>query len=143
MNLTLPSDVTGQISALHIMCCMTLAEVLQRHVTKIQSANWDLPQYLCDSLEAKGLGFLSLERNIASDLAGISLHSLKIKLNQTQDSQETKKALSGQRYCGLKVDYYTYDFYWKSAIYTLVGSIMSKYKISDRHHNSDVLLNQN
>lgn len=125
------------------MRCMTLAEELQHHGVQIRFACRDLPQYLRDLLEAKGMELASLESEALPSVAGGLAHSHWLNASQAQDAQATKQALSGREWDWLVVDHYALDARWESALRPSVGRIMVIDDIADRQHDCDVLLDQN
>ncbi len=125
------------------MRCMTLAEELQHHGVQIRFASRDLPQYLRDMLETKGMELASLESDANPYPAGDLAHSHWLNASQEQDAQATKQALSGQKWDWLIVDHYALDARWESALRRFAGHIMAIDDIADRHHDCDVLLDQN
>lgn len=143
MKVAFRTDATSQIGTGHLMRCMTLAEELQHHGVQIRFASRDLPQYLRDMLEAKGMEFVSLESDAIPYSAGDLAHSHWLNASQEQDAQATKQALSGQKWDWLVVDHYALDERWESALRPSAGHIMAIDDIADRHHDCDVLLDQN
>lgn len=143
MNVAFRTDATSQIGTGHFMRCMTLAEELQHHGVKIRFVSRDLPQYLRDLLETKGMELASLESNATPYPAGDLAHSHWLNASQEQDAQATKQALSGQTWDWLVVDHYALDVRWESALRPFAEHIMTIDDIADRHHDCDVLLDQN
>ncbi len=143
MNVVFRTDATSQIGTGHFMRCMTLAEEMKHHNIHIRFVSRDLPQYLRDMLEAKGMEFVSLENSSAPLMAGDLAHSYWLKASQEQDAQATKQALSGQKWDWLVVDHYALDARWESALHPSVRHIMVIDDIADRRHDCEVLLDQN
>lgn len=126
------------------MRCLALAEELQHHGAQIRFASCDLPQYLRDMLKTKGMELASLEGEATPYPAGDDLaHSHWLNTSQEQDAQATKQALSGYEWDWLVVDHYALDARWQRALRPSVGRIMVIDDIADRHHDCDVLLDQN
>jgi len=143
MNVVFRTDATSRIGTGHFMRCMTLAEELQHHGVQIRFVSRDLPQYLRDLLEAKGMELASLESDVTPSAAGDLAHSQWLNASQAQDAQATKHALSGRKWDWLVVDHYALDAHWESALRPSVGRIMAIDDIADRRHDCDVLLDQN
>lgn len=143
MNVVFRTDATAQIGTGHFMRCMTLAEELQQHNAQIRFVSRDLPQYLRDLLETKGMELAPLERDATSYQAGNLAHSHWLNASQEQDAQATKQALSGKKWDWLIVDHYALDARWESALRLSAGHIMAIDDIADRYHDCDVLLDQN
>jgi UDP-2,4-diacetamido-2,4,6-trideoxy-beta-L-altropyranose hydrolase len=143
MNAAFRADATSRIGTGHFMRCMTLAEELQRHGVQIRFVCRDLPQYLRELLADKGMELASLESEVALSPAGDLAHSHWLNSSQVRDAQATKQALSGRAWDWLIVDHYALDARWESAVRPSVRRIMAIDDIADRHHDCDVLLDQN
>ncbi len=143
MNVVFRADATSQIGTGHFMRCMTLAEELKQRDVHIRFVSRDLPEYLCDMLAAKGIEFVALESGATPLPVGDLAHSHWLNASQEQDAQATKQALSDRTWDWLVVDHYALDARWESALRSSVGQIMAIDDIADRHHDCDVLLDQN
>lgn len=143
MNVVFRTDATSRIGTGHFMRCMTLAEKLQRHGVQIRFVSCGLPQYLRGMLESKGMELASLEGDAIPCPPRDLAHSHWLNASQVQDAQATKQALSGREWDWLVVDHYALDVSWESALRPCVGRIMAIDDIADRHHDCDVLLDQN
>ncbi len=143
MNVVFRTDATSRIGTGHFMRCLTLAEELQHHGVQIRFASRDLPQYLRDMLETKGMELASLESDATPYPAGDLAHSHWLNASQAQDAQATKQALSGREWDWLIVDHYALDARWENALRPSAGHIMAIDDIADRYHDCDVLLDQN
>lgn len=143
MKIAVRVDASTQIGTGHFMRCVTLAEELQHHGVKIRFASRNLPQYLRDMLEAKGMELASLGNGAIPYPAGELAHSHWLGASQEQDAQATKRALSGQTWDWLIVDHYALDARWESALRGTTRKIMAIDDIADRQHDCDVLLDQN
>lgn len=143
MNVAFRTDATSRIGTGHFMRCMTLAKELQRYGVNIRFVSRDLPQYLRDMLEARGMELAPLESGVITCPAGDLAHSHWLSATQEQDAQATKQALSGREWDWLIVDHYALDARWESALRQSAGRIMVIDDIADRYHDCDVLLDQN
>lgn len=143
MNVAFRTDATSQIGTGHFMRCMALAEELQYHGVQICFASRNLPQYLRDMLETKGMELASLESDATPYPACDLAHSHWLNASQEQDAQATKQSLSGQKWDWLIVDHYALDVRWENSLRPSVGYIMVIDDIADRQHDCDILLDQN
>lgn len=143
MNVVFRTDATSRIGTGHFMRCMTLAEELKQHEVHIRFVSRDLPQYLCEMLEMRGMEFVALESEATNFPAGDLAHSHWLNASQEQDAQATKQALSGRTWDWLVVDHYALDTRWESVLRPSVGKIMAIDDLADRRHDCDVLLDQN
>jgi UDP-2,4-diacetamido-2,4,6-trideoxy-beta-L-altropyranose hydrolase len=143
MKVAFRTDATSQIGTGHFMRCMTLADELKQHDTHIRFVCRNLPQYLRDMLEAKGIEFESLDSDSKPSPIDDLAHSHWLNASQEQDAQATKHALSDQAWDWLVVDHYALDARWESALRVTAKQIMAKDDLADRNHDCDVLLDQN
>jgi UDP-2,4-diacetamido-2,4,6-trideoxy-beta-L-altropyranose hydrolase len=70
-------------------------------------------------------------------------HASWLGISQAQDSQATIKELSYRVWDWLIVDHYALDARWEKALRPIVKNIMVIDELADRHHDCDLLLDQN
>lgn len=122
---------------------MALADELQRYGAKIQFISRNLPQYLRDLLELRGMDLRLLKNGASPNLEGSLMHSDWLCASQTEDAIETKQALVGRRWDWLVVDHYALDADWEINLRHSVDHIMVIDDLADRMHECDLLLDQN
>lgn len=143
MKVLFRTDATSAIGTGHFMRCLTLAEELKQRGAQVCFISRALPLYLCGMLAAKGIEFISLENEIKRMPIDELTHAHWLGISQMQDAQATIRVLSGQSWDWLVVDHYALDIRWESALRGTAKKIMAIDDIADRHHDCDVLLDQN
>jgi hypothetical protein len=136
-------DVSSQIGTGHFMRCLTLASELKKQNSDVCFVSRNLPLYLSEMLNIKNIELITLVANDDADSIDELAHSSWLGLSQAQDAKATVKALSGQVYDWLIVDHYALDYRWESALRQSAKNIMVIDDLADRHHDCDVLLDQN
>ena len=143
MNIAFRTDATNQIGTGHFMRCLTLAEGLKDHGANIRFVSRNLPQYLSELINQKGIELVQLPV-IDNDIALDELaHSKWLGISQANDAIATINALSDKDWDWLIVDHYALDTRWENSLRKSVNKIMVIDDIADRHHDCDVLLDQN
>jgi UDP-2,4-diacetamido-2,4,6-trideoxy-beta-L-altropyranose hydrolase len=148
MKVAFRTDASNRIGTGHFMRCIALADELKKEGAHIRFLSRSLPTCLRDILRTKEIEYISLE-NVEVDDSEVDdsidelAHASWLGISQAQDSQVTIKALSDQACDWLIVDHYALDVRWEKALRPIVKHIMVIDDLSDRHHDCDVLLDQN
>ena len=143
MNIAFRTDATNQIGTGHFMRCLALAEGLKDHGANIRFVSRNLPQYLSELINQKGIELVQLPE-IDNDIALDELaHSKWLGISQANDAIATINALSDKDWDWLIVDHYALDSRWENRLRKSVNKIMVIDDIADRDHDCDVLLDQN
>lgn len=143
MKVAFRTDATNKIGTGHFMRCLTLACELKKQGAHILFLSQNLPKYLSDILSVKGIECIALNVDEAFESIDDLKHSSWLSTSQIQDSKATIKALSEQDWDWLVIDHYALDYRWESALRQSVKNIMVIDDLADRHHDCDVLLDQN
>ena len=143
MRVAFRTDASSQIGTGHFMRCLTLAEALKKNGVDISFVSRHLPIYLSDMLISKGLKHIPLSAYYTRDLVDELAHASWLGVSQAQDAEATVEALSGKVFDWIVVDHYALDVRWESIVRPNVKKIMVIDDLADRHHNCDVLLDQN
>jgi UDP-2,4-diacetamido-2,4,6-trideoxy-beta-L-altropyranose hydrolase len=136
-------DATANIGTGHFMRCLTLAVALKSQGAHIRFISRNLPAHLEEMLDAKGMDFVALPKEAASELRGDLAHSQWLGTSQAQDACATVQALSDKHWDWIVVDHYALDVLWESAVRVCAKKILVIDDIADRQHDCDVLLDQN
>lgn len=143
MKIAFRTDASNHIGTGHFMRCLTLANEFKKQGAQIRFISRNLPSYLSDLLEAKGLEYIPLntvERQKSTDEL---VYSSWLGTSQTRDAQETLEALANQLWDWLVVDHYALDKRWETAVRGSCKKVMVIDDLADRQHDCDVLLDQN
>lgn len=125
------------------MRCLTLADGLKQHGAQIRFISRRLPQHLCSILVDKGHEIALLDNDQNPTQLDELAHSHWLGVSQSQDAVDAIKALSDREWDWLVVDHYGLDKRWENALRNSVKQIMVIDDIADRHHDCDILLDQN
>ena len=136
-------DASSQIGIGHFMRCLTLARELKKQNLEVCFVSRNLPLHLREMLIAKGIELISLSAHDDEESIDELSHASWLGVSQAQDAEVTVKGLSGQVYDWMIVDHYALDVRWESIVRPNVKKIMVIDDLADRHHDCDVLLDQN
>jgi UDP-2,4-diacetamido-2,4,6-trideoxy-beta-L-altropyranose hydrolase len=143
MKIAFRTDASSQIGTGHFMRCLTLAEELKKQSDGICFISRNLPLHLSEMLEVKEIKHIHLVDNGIADSIDELDHASWLGVSQAQDAKATVKALSGHVYDWIIVDHYALDVRWESIVRPNVKNIMVIDDLADRHHDCDILLDQN
>ena len=143
MKVAFRTDASNQIGTGHFMRCLTLAEGLKKQGADIRFISRDLPAHLSDMLNTKSIELIPL--NVYDLTATIDelAHASWLGVNQAHDAKATIDALFGQVFDWIVVDHYALDLRWECIVRQYVKKIMVIDDLADRHHDCDILLDQN
>ncbi len=136
-------DASNQIGTGHFMRCLTLADELKKQGAHILFISRNLPAHLNNMLSEKRIKYISLCTDDLDSSIDELVHASWLGTSQAKDSQATIKELSNQLWDWLIVDHYALDVRWEKALRPIVKNIMVIDDLADRHHDCDVLLDQN
>lgn len=143
MKVAFRVDASSQIGTGHFMRCLTLAEVLKKQGANICFISRNLPLHLSEMLGIKGIELISLSANNDVESIDELAHASWLGVSQEQDAKTTLKALSTQVYDWMVIDHYALDSRWESIVRPNVKKVMVIDDLADRHHDCDILLDQN
>jgi UDP-2,4-diacetamido-2,4,6-trideoxy-beta-L-altropyranose hydrolase len=105
----------------------------------------DLPGNLSEYIRSQGYEVHLLPRDEACDLALKRPEQAWLETTWKSDAEQTMGVLRkyGRRIDWLIVDHYGIDHYWQSFLRGVVRQIMVIDDLANRHHDCDVLLDQN
>ena len=143
MKVAFRVDASSQIGTGHFMRCLTLADELKRQSADICFLSRNLPAHFSEMLVVKGIEYIPLANDGIADSIDELAHACWLGVSQAQDAKASVKALSGHLFDWMVVDHYALDMRWESLVRQSVKKIMVIDDLSDRHHDCDVLLDQN
>jgi UDP-2,4-diacetamido-2,4,6-trideoxy-beta-L-altropyranose hydrolase len=151
MKIAFRVDATNKIGTGHLMRCLALAEVLKAYSCAIHFLSRNLPKYLQQLIGAKGYTLHNLESSYQFndvDQPKTNAHSHWLGVSQEQDALESIESLSkllmeGQHWDWLVVDHYGIDDKWEASVKQVVNKILVIDDLADRHHNCNILVDQN
>ena len=139
------ADASQSIGSGHIMRCLTLAARLRVQGTEVSFVCRDLPGNLSEYIRSQGFEVHLLPRDEASDLALKKPEQAWLETTWKSDAEQTTGVLKkyGRTIDWLIVDHYGIDRSWQSRLREVVCQIMVIDDLANRHHDCDVLLDQN
>lgn len=149
MKIIIRTDASETIGSGHVMRCLTLADELKSNGAKILFICRELPGNMCSFIEAKGYTVYRLTpdaQGARTDVSGnLPEHANWLETSWENDSHETLMVLQEEfaEFDLLIVDHYAIDFRWEVLVRPFADKIMIIDDLADRHHDCDILLDQN
>jgi UDP-2,4-diacetamido-2,4,6-trideoxy-beta-L-altropyranose hydrolase len=147
VNIAFRADASIQIGTGHVMRCLTLADELTRQGHECRFICREHVGHLGDLIASKGYGLTLLPAPIGNELAprdsNSDDYSLWLGVPWQEDARQTLDAVKTWKPDWLVVDHYALDADWERALANAVGNIMVIDDLANRHHECDVLLDQN
>lgn len=147
MDVIFRTDASIEIGSGHVMRCLALADELKLRGMEIAFICRDLPGHLKVLIEQKGYLVILLNnpervRDVSHD---DTRHSPWLGVNWEVDARQTAVVLmkTSAPIKWLIVDHYALDYKWEAYIRSYVNKIMVIDDLADRHHECDVIVDQN
>lgn len=136
-------DASVDIGIGHVMRCLTLADALKERGAHIRFVSRRMPEYFRDMLAAKGHEFMRLNTSSSEVITDGLSYAHWLGTSQHADAQETVQALSEQTWDWLVADHYGIDVAWERMLRSRARKLMVIDDLANRHHDCDLLLDQN
>lgn len=141
-------DASFQIGSGHVMRCLTLAKALRDRGARCIFICREHEGHMVDKIRQEYFECIALAKiseiyRIHYYHGSVLAHEDWLETNWQNDAQETIKALGAARVDWLVVDHYALDKRWEEALRPYVQKIMAIDDLADRHHDCDLLLDQN
>jgi UDP-2,4-diacetamido-2,4,6-trideoxy-beta-L-altropyranose hydrolase len=130
MRVVFRVDASLNLGSGHLMRCLTLAETLREQGVKTGFFCRELAGNLIALLKQKGMPV-------------IVLPAVKNSGDTAMDAEQSIVALGGDKPDWLVVDHYELDMTWQTRLRPHVGKLMVIDDLACRHHDCDLLLDQN
>lgn len=148
MRVVFRTDASLQIGTGHVMRCLTLASVLSFHGAICIFICRKQPGHLIEYIRRQGYWVEVLPAgSYARCNAGVAVDGLAHKAwlgtTQKQDADACCPILQRLQPDWLIVDHYALDCDWEMALQGKYGRLMVIDDLADRHHDCDLLLDQN
>lgn len=147
MNVFIRADASLQMGTGHVMRCMTLARALRQLGITVSFVSREIPGHLCDFVEDEGFAVCRLPYDGAMAMAmpERSDYARWLETTPVQDAVETGLAIAAANLPvdWLVVDHYTLDWNWERAMRRFTRNIMVIDDLANRHHDCELLLDQN
>lgn len=143
MKVVFRVDASVQMGTGHLMRCLTLAEALRARGVQTHFICREHVGNLIALLQQKTMPISVLPAPAIKDTAHGEDYSVWLGVTQTEDAEQTIKALNGKKPDWLVADHYGLDMDWEKRLRPHVGRLMVIDDLANRHHDCDVLLDQN
>ncbi len=148
MKVLFRADASFQIGSGHVIRCITLAKALRERGAECRFVFRDHEGNLSEYARKQGFHVDLLpmtDDGVSSSggLKGITPYSLWLGATQDRDAGETIQCLSGSSMDWVVVDHYGIDRQWESRLRNYTNRILVIDDLANRHHDCDVLLDQN
>lgn len=130
MKVVFRVDASLKVGAGHLMRCLALAETLRECGVETGFICRELVGNLIDLLKQKAMPV-------------IVLPAARGSADTAMDAEQSIVALNGEQTDWLVVDHYGLDMAWETRLRPHVGKLMVIDDLASRHHDCDVLLDQN
>lgn len=142
MKIAFRVDASTQMGAGHLMRCRTLALALRKRGHDIRFVCRPLQGHLMSLLIEDGFSVQSLPP-IAHEFNSLDSHQNWLGVTPDQDAEDTSRVLRGWQADWLLVDHYGLGRAWELSLRSHVQRILVIDDLANRHHDCDVLLDQN
>jgi UDP-2,4-diacetamido-2,4,6-trideoxy-beta-L-altropyranose hydrolase len=150
MTVFIRSDASLRIGYGHVMRCLALADALRKSGVTVDFICRKHPGNLSELIELQGFivhELLGLESGYCDDRSNAcdtrSEYGQLLGTTQEKDAYESIAALQGINPEWMIVDHYALDRSWERMLRPHVSRIMVIDDLADRHHDCDLLLDQN
>lgn len=151
MHIAFRTDASLQIGTGHVMRCLTLADALRERGAHCNFICRPHVGHLLDLIAERGHNVLALpalpESGAATQNTNGTFHADWLGVDWATDAAETQQILSammaGELLDWLVVDHYALEQRWEQILSTNAKRIMVIDDLADRHHDCDLLLDQN
>lgn len=143
MNVVFRVDASARMGVGHLMRCLTLAETLRERGAILRFICRDHVGNLIALLQQKAMPVKVLSVPVAGNTTHGEDYAAWLGVTQAEDAEQTIEALNGEKPDWLVVDHYGLDMDWEKRLRPYVGRLMVIDDLASRHHDCDVLLDQN
>ena len=143
MKVVFRVDASTRMGTGHLMRCLTLAEVLRERGADVRFICREHAGNLIALLGQKGVQAVVLPISANNGTMHGDDYAAWLGVTQEEDAEQTIKALGGDIPDWLVVDHYGLDVEWEQRLRPYIGRILAIDDFTNRHHDCDVLLDQN
>ncbi|BAN36701.1 hypothetical protein SCD_n02902 [Sulfuricella denitrificans skB26] len=136
-------DASARMGIGHLMRCLTLAEALRERGVQIRFVCREHMGNLIALLQQQAMPVTVLPAPAVTDATSGEDYAAWLGATQAEDAEQSIEALNGEKPDWLVVDHYGLDVEWELRLRPHVGKLMVIDDLANRHHDCDVLLDQN
>lgn len=143
MKIVFRVDASAQMGIGHLIRCLTLAEALRERGVQIRFVCREHTGNLIALLRQRAMPVTVLPAPMIKETKPGEDYAAWLGVTQAKDAGQTIAALDGDKPDWLVVDHYGLDVEWEQLLRPHVRKLMVIDDLANRHHDCDVLLNQN
>ncbi|TCV84261.1 UDP-2,4-diacetamido-2,4,6-trideoxy-beta-L-altropyranose hydrolase [Sulfurirhabdus autotrophica] len=143
MKVVFRVDASARMGVGHLMRCLTLAEVLRERGAQISFVCREHTGNLIPLVRQKAMSVKALPTTEANATETGEDYASWLGVTQAVDAEQSIEALNGEKPDWLVVDHYGLDIEWEQRLRPHVGKLIVIDDLANRHHDCDVLLDQN
>jgi UDP-2,4-diacetamido-2,4,6-trideoxy-beta-L-altropyranose hydrolase len=144
MRVAFRADASIQIGTGHVMRCLSLADALRNRGVQCRFICRTHQGHLRDYIAQNGHEIIELSlTEVGFNTPAYPAHAAWLGADWTTDAEQTGQVLGLQPADWLVVDHYALDRRWEQALKPHCQRIMVIDDLADRHHDCDLLLDQN
>ncbi len=143
MKIVFRVDASARMGSGHLMRCLTLAEALRERGAQTHFICREHVGNLIAMLQQKAIPISVLYAPTVGDTTYGEDYAAWLGVTQAEDAEQTIRALNGEKPDWLVVDHYGLDIDWEKRLRPYVGKLLVIDDLANRHHDCDVLLDQN
>lgn len=143
MKVVIRVDASLDIGTGHVYRCLTLADVLRSRGAECHFICREHSGHLMALIAERGYPVFSLGQPSTAHIVDALAHAHWLGVSQEQDASECATLLQALRPDWLIVDHYGLDVKWQAALRQYVDKLVVIDDLADRHHLSDLLVDQN
>lgn len=136
-------DASTRMGIGHLIRCLTLADALRERGVQTEFICRKHPGHLISLLEEKNQPVIVLPQPVSDDSLLDASYAEWLGVTQEEDAAQTINAINAGIPEWLVVDHYGLDVKWEQRVRPHVGKLMVIDDLANRHHDCDVLLDQN
>jgi UDP-2,4-diacetamido-2,4,6-trideoxy-beta-L-altropyranose hydrolase len=143
MKVVFRVDASTRIGTGHIMRCLNLAEALREQKVHTHFICRNHVGNLIPLLRREAMNVTVLPVTMAPDAIHGENYQAWLGATPVEDYEQTIEALNGEQPDCLVVDHYGLDVEWERKLRPNAGRLMVVDDLANRHHDCDLLLDQN
>lgn len=143
MKIAFRVDASVRMGTGHLMRCLTLAESLRKRGIQVRFICREYPGSLVAMLQKSLFPITVLPAPAMEDKPPVKDYAVILGVTQAEDAEQTIEALNSEKPDWLVVDHYGLDIEWEQCLRSHVSKIMVIDDLANRHHDCDILLDQN
>ena len=143
MKVFFRADASDRMGTGHLMRCLALAEALRERGAQTRFVCREHSGHLVSLLQQKGMPVTVLPAPAPGGKTPGEDYAVWLGVTQDADVRQTIGALNGEKPDWMVIDHYGLDIDWQQRLRQHAGKLMVIDDLANRHHECDVLLDQN